>query len=406
MEIRRITPLENIQYDAICHTVFFDMERKNIRKMLKEPEKHADDEQIVWAAFDNLGKMCSAVLVTPVTMQLNGQTVETGVVGGVVTRPESRGLGTVYQIMKKALPSMTSDDKQILSFLYPFSFSYYRKFGYETCYSHNVINIPIGQFRHFDYPNRLEPFEKGDDISPFIDIYNSFSQTRNFSVVRNKNAWKELLNRDPYKNLEFTFLNYDEAGNADAYILYEPEPDGNENHRLIIKELCWKNPSGLQSILGYFYKLGAEFTTVRWNAPNDIDIHALFPEPGEITWHCEASGMARLVDVCGSLSLLASQPHSDGSLTIKVIDKFLQENSGMYRLGWEKGQIACNALKLNDSDLSAPDLETSIETLAQLVTGYITPTEAMYRKDTIIKSGLDQLTALFPKRLLYIMEQY
>jgi hypothetical protein len=54
----------------------------------------------------------------------------------------------------------------------------------------------------------------------------------------------------------------------------------------------------------------------------------------------------------------------------------------------------------------APDIETSVETLAQLVTGYLSPEEAMLKKDTAILGTLNGLNSLFPKRQRYIMEKY
>jgi predicted acetyltransferase len=402
MEIRKLKPEEHIHFSGICQTVFFDIERKDIREMAKKPLEHEEKDSIVrLGVFDEKGKLQSAVRVIPFTMRMNGHNVKMGGLGAVVTRPEARGKGQMNLLMAEAFREMR-ESGQIFSFLYPFSFRYYRKFGFEMCYAYDKVKIPVKELREYICRVNAAPFEPGDSIVPYEKIYKYFTRERNLSIVRDKEDWTQILERDPYQDLEFTYLFHDAAGRAVAYILYDAEQDDDDGNRLIIKECCWITPEAFHMVLGFLAKLGAEFEYVLWNAPSDINICTLFPEGFDLEWKRESAGMNRIVDVAAALSVLKA-PERSGRVAIGVTDNFLTENTGTYAVEWENGAITVE--KIGDVG-PMPDIETSVETLSQLVTGYITPEAAMYKKDTAVLGSLAGLNKLFQYRNLYIMERY
>ena len=67
---------------------------------------------------------------------------------------------------------------------------------------------------------------------------------------------------------------------------------------------------------------------------------------------------------------------------------------------WENASIKI------EKTSQAHDMELDIETLTQLVTGYITPAQATYRKGVAIHSKMEELSALFPLKTLYLMEHF
>lgn len=400
MEVRRLELFEHVEFLGICQSVFFDLPRQDIREMSEKLLEHAKNDGIVRYGVFSDGKLQSALQVIPHTMRMNGHNVQMGGLGAVVTRPEARGLGQMRLLMETAFYDML-EKQQSFSFLYPFSFAYYRTFGYEMCYAYNKVKIPISQLLGYKCEMNAVAFEPGDSVIPYEKIYKYFTRERNLSIIRERDAWGKLLDRDPYKNLEFTYLFHDAARRAAAYILYDAEENKNGN-RLIIKECCWIKPEALHMVFGFLAKLGAEFEYVHWNAPSDIDIHTLFPEGHKLKWQRASAGMNRITDVSVGLATLRA-PARSGRVAISITDNFLPNNSGTYAVEWESGAISVE--KLNEGT-PIPDMETTVETLVQLVTGYITPEAAMYKKDTAILGTLAGLNALFPKRHLYIMERY
>jgi len=390
MEIRKLKPEEHIQYEGLCLSVFFDTARRDIRQQKQDPLAHASNgNDVRIGAVDANGRLQSALAVIPYTMRMNGKDVKMGGIGGVVTLPEARGQGLVRKIMDLAFEEM-QDAGQVFSFLYPFSYGYYRKFGYEMCLPYNKVTIPIEQFTGYPFPQNITPYEPGNSITPFVEIYEAFTRNRNLAIKRDTKTWEHLLNRDPYQNLEFTYLV------QDAYILYSVDRSG-DGSRVDIKELCWRTPTGLRDIFGFLGKLGAEFNAVLWNAPCDINIHALFPEGYDLTWRVNAVGMNRIVDVTAALATLRA-PHGNGEVIIDVADAYRPANSGLYAVQWESGNLTAAKTTSGTADIT-----TSIQTLAQLVTGYITPQEAGYKQDTTIYNNISQL---FTKQNLFLTERF
>jgi predicted acetyltransferase len=323
-----------------------------------------------------------------------------GGIGAVVTLPEARGRGLIRQINGPVFEAMRAEG-QVYSFLYPFSFAYYRKFGYEHCYARHNAVIPIDQFGGFPYPKRFVPHEPEDSHEPYARIYDAFTRTRNLAVVRDEGSWKWMLNRDPYMKRQFTYLNYNADSTPNAYLLYEADLKGHEGSNAIrIRELCWTEPAGLSAVFGFFGKMGSEYRVVKWTVPQGVNIQAIMPDSYGVDWKINAAGMNRIVDVPAALAMQPPPPGS-GCADIKVTDDFWPDNSGTYRLEWENGNLTA---KRHDS--TEPDMETRVTTLAQLTTGYINAAEARYRSDVIIRGDMEKLNALFPKKDIYLLEGF
>ncbi|MCL1845654.1 MAG: GNAT family N-acetyltransferase [Defluviitaleaceae bacterium] len=400
MEIRELKPSEHKDFHQICQTVFFDIDRD-------EFEKPADDENVRIGAFDAQGKLQAALMVLPYVMRMNGRDVKMGGLGAVVSRPETRGQGHMPALMRAAFDVMRKNG-QIFSFLYPFSFAYYRKFGYEMCFAHNRLKIPVSQLGAYKREvgcGQMSPdtaavkIESASDTRRLKKIYEHFTREQNLAIVRSDAAWEKFLDRDACRDLEFSYLFSDDTGQDVAYILYGVERDDDDGNRLIVEECCWVSPQCLHMVLGFLARLGAEFEYVIWNAPTDFDV--LFPEAFDVERRVEVKGMNRILDIPAALETLRA-PDGIGRVTLGVTDDFLQENTGVYAVEWGDGAVSAKKIDATD----ATDFSTSVQTLAQLVTGYITPEIAALKKDTAVNGAGAELSALFIKRNQFITEWF
>lgn len=402
MEIRKLKPEEHVHYAGISHTVFYGDERIDIREMMKNPLDNQDKAEAErWGYFDNNHCLQSAVTAIPYTIRMNGKDVKMAGIGNVVTRPEYRGAGCVRQIFENVFAEML-EKEQVFSFLYPFSYAYYRKFGYEVGLSYNRWSFPPAQLARFPYPKNIAAHRPGDDIQPYAQIYRAFAKDRNWAVVRSQKNWDDLLARDPYKKLEFTFLVRDDLGNGIAYILYDCVK-GEVGHvgTMEIKELCWATPEGFQQMLGFIGKLSPEVETVHWHStPCDVNFHALCPDPYDVSLNVLSSGMGRIVDVQAGLQTLIA-PTGSGRVYVDIVDKYWQTNAGTYAIEWESENLT-----VTKQPSASPDMSTSVETLAQLITGYLSANEAIYKTCTTMHGAYENLNALFPKKQLYLAERF
>ena len=124
--IVRKTALEEARRVNELFAICFEMPYTNCPA---DPEK---DDATHWAAFDEDGEMMSTFTVSDFTVQFDGSPCKMGGIGGVATLPQYRRRGGIRACFREALPDMYGSGYDF-SYLYPFSTTYYRKFGYENC---------------------------------------------------------------------------------------------------------------------------------------------------------------------------------------------------------------------------------------------------------------------------------
>jgi predicted acetyltransferase len=88
---------------------------------------------------------------------------------------------------------------------------------------------------------------------------------------------------------------------------------------------------------------------------------------------------------------------------MSVTDKFFPVNTGTYRLEWENGQ---GTVKKLSGARTGIDLETDVETAAQLLLGYLTPEEALLKGSVRIDGDMGVLSSLFPRKPSCIFEKF
>ena len=86
------------------------------------------------------GRLISMSHINPYPMMLNGKSIQSAALAGVATSEEDRGKGYAALLIKQCLNEMRKRG-QSLSFLYPFNYDFYRKYGYELCYENNIYTL-------------------------------------------------------------------------------------------------------------------------------------------------------------------------------------------------------------------------------------------------------------------------
>jgi len=399
MEIRKLKPEEKVHCDLMASVCFVrGIPPEDRYAWLERPEEHTKDYDICWGAFDDEGRLLSSMLVIPAELRINNHHVKAGIIGNVITLPEVRNARCVRKIFEVTMEEMKNDGI-VYSLLYPFSFTFYRKFGYERAYSRPRATFPISELARFPYPDGMRVHDKGGPWADFALVYDAFAKDKNLAVVRGEKEWTRILNRDPHKNREFSYIHYNELGKPDGYVLYKSEVKDASAMRMRISELTWTCKAGLEAMLGFIHGLRSEYSEVSCFFPTEFDPHNLVEDHGLMSVNPDAHIMNRVVNVHTALSLVDA-PTGTGSVIIGITDKFIQSNTGSYGISWEGG-----GLRVEPSN-QPPDIEMDVETLVQLTTGYLTPAQVAYRKDVAIHGKMKELAALFPKKDLYMMEAF
>lgn len=390
MLVRKISPEEHIVVSKMQTIAFsnkgdFDLAETNI-------EKFVEGYESAIGVFDAKNKICSSVYLIPYEMRFNGKTIRMAGIGGVATLPEERNKGYIKELFRYCFKEMYKND-QIFSVLYPFSNVYYRQFGYEWCIKNQSITIPLKSFSHFNKAGEVKLYLNNDDKGIIKEIYNKFIENKNLSIVRNEKQWDKMLNKDPYKTMQYTYIYYNNKGKPMSYIIFETIKDIELNIKVV--ELVWLDYESLTGILGFVKCFHPQHEFFICSIPEFINIHLLFPEPYDIKSELLISGMCRIVNLPKVFKLL-SFPEEKGQLAIKVKDSFIESNNGTFLLTWGSKKIEVVKKEC------APDLYCTIEVLTQMIIGCAKLDDFIGSNNLQVYSKKSLLALVFHKKQVFI----
>ena len=388
MEIRLVRPEEQKQADRVDAVAF----------VMPMPEK-SEWTGCTWGCFSDAGVLESVATDWPYTVYYDGHPVKMGGVGSVASLPEARLQGGVRSLISEIL-RRDQENGVVFSALYPFSHTYYRKYGYEICSSLTPVSFPTKALRGYrHHVMEVQPIHDLGDTEALTELQERFSARYNMAVKRAEFGWKRILSEEtPEGGVSGYMLT--KYGQVQAYVFFRPQTTEGRR-RLWVTDFAYEGRDGLRAMMGFLYRLAPQYKEVRMMLPPDLPLDALISEPHEIKGEPAArSLMVRLLDIEQGLSGLR-HPCGDWQCTIRVRDDFLPHNSGCYQMTCSGGEL--EVLRVN-SDVA--DLAVSIQTLTQLCLGYYSLEMALIREDTVLYQNQELLDRLFVRKPIYMADGF
>lgn len=139
-------------------------QRKNVLK-----ERY---EQSLVYGIMNGKKLGSGLFSIPFEINFHGTNFRMNGIGDVMSAPEFGGRGGASTLLKTALTDMYHN-QVTLSYLAPFSFGYYRQFGYEQVFDHTKITVKNNDLPRVSqtdqgYIERINIKDISDNLKKFI----------------------------------------------------------------------------------------------------------------------------------------------------------------------------------------------------------------------------------------------
>ncbi|HEY5561010.1 MAG TPA: GNAT family N-acetyltransferase [Clostridiaceae bacterium] len=399
-EIRKIRKEERVIASKI-QSISFNS-GGDFKPLDAEPTKLTKGYENCRAAFNEEGKMCSCFELIPFEAIFQGSKVKIAGIGGVASLPEERKTGFIREIFKASFKEM-KENNQILSFLYPFSHVYYRKFGYEAAMKRSTWRIPLTSFSCFKSQGKVKMYIPNESRKDIEDIYNVFIIDKNMSLVRDDALWDNHIGRDPYKNNEYTYVWYKDNGEAGSYITFKAVRRETFNVNMQVKELIWKDKLSLLGILGFLKSFVPSYVDFIWEASEFFNLSHLFLEPYDVKLEKSSAGMSRIVDLEKVLKLYFSSVSkliNSGEITLQVEDTFLDWNKGIYKVSWKAGVV-----EIYKED-GIVDISLSIQRLTQLLTGFADLSDFIYNDDVKILGKYDLLLSVFKKKDVFLNDYF
>jgi predicted acetyltransferase len=357
MEIRQ---LRHEEFDAVAELSQYAFQYTLSPAELEEQKKKFKPEQ-AWGVFDS-EELNAKLTLLPLQVYLHGKQFAMGGIAGVATWPEKRRGGLVSQLLKHALEQMKASG-QTLSFLHPFSFPFYRKFGWEICTEHKKYTIPVDKF---PAKTAIEGTIKRNvrDPEPLNKVYQQYAQKFNGTLARDMEWWENRVLDEEIQ----TAVYYAENGTPEGYVLYKVQ-----KKELLSDEFVYVSEQARRSLWTYLSNHDSmiekgTFTMI----PANDSLPYLLADP-RIQQEVIPYFMGRIVDVAAFVEQFPFRPSAQGTeITLALTDINAPWNEGIWRLSVsEQGEGRLESVHEN----TEAQLECDIAALSAMLIGYKRPQE-------------------------------
>ncbi len=366
MPVRPLTKEEMIEKNrlsAICFNVLFDKEK--VTRFLEEEE---NPEKGYWGFFDETNHLQAALAAFEYSVFFQGEIVKMAGIGNVVSLPEARHGGKVRELFSASLQQAYKEDV-IFSTLYPFSHSYYEKFGYALALGATKYTISLEAFPTLDQSIWAKQITTRKDLEKAVSIYNQFNFSYNLSANKSLHQWKKALPKDYYSEGKYFYL----LGSQDepnCFIAYHYEKDNNTT-TMMVDHFVFSSSIGLFNAFQFFKRFSGQYERFVFTLPNNIPLMYLLSNPYQGAMEVGPQPMVRVINPKAVLSILAkNQP--DVSFSIAIHDAFFPKANGFWKI--DKG-------KVHTISTQTTDISLNITTFSQLVCGVLTLDECIYKEE-------------------------
>ena len=371
------------------------------RELIHFAFKYEGDQPLVvcraedtWGFFID-GELASNIVILPLETFIQGETHKVGVVAGVASWPEYRKSGTIRKLMIHGLGVMR-DNGQTVSYLGPFSYPFYRRFGYEMMYAYKSYTVKAACVP--DWRGNGKVRRVGPDIPLLNGIYERYAVRYNGMMKRSEERWNTSIFRRRPGQIAVYFNGNDEPT---GYMIYQYA-----GTTLKVHEMVFLDRDARCGLWEFIRKQDSMYENVMFTAPADDPFTFLIDNPKGVETKLVTHLMARIVDVRGYLEKYRFEPAAAGErFVLHVSDEHAPWNEGSFelRIG-ENGIPEVRQLQAAERDI-AGELACDIKTLSTMMMGYQTPT-FLYELGRLAGDGEDarRLEAAIPKRTPYYID--
>jgi predicted acetyltransferase len=349
----------------------------------------------VWGYFDE-GRLAAKLTILDSHIWLHGESFAMGGIAGVATWPEYRRKGMVGQLLKRALRAM-KEAGQSVSFLHPFAFSFYRKYGWETYIDYLKYEITTELLPRFELQDGAKIERINKDWKLLNGIYEAYAKGYNGMLKRDGEWWNNRI----FKFKKGSIAIYRDAqGELKGYIFYQVQ-----NNSCTVHELVFLNEEARRGLWKFISDHDSMIEKVILIAPSDDKLPFLLSNP-RIKQEVVPYFMARIVDVQSFVQQFPFAKAGDGErFYLQVSDSQAEWNNGLFEIRIEASGEA-KVTKQPLSDAKEDQLLTcDIQTLSSLLMGY---QKASFLHEIGRLDGreaeIKRLESLIPARTTYLAD--
>ncbi|HOK53104.1 MAG TPA: GNAT family N-acetyltransferase [Armatimonadota bacterium] len=340
-------------------------------------------------------EIVAALVCTPGTCYITNDLVPFSAVGSVATHPDHRMHGYAGMIMTKSV-QVLYEKAYHTSALWPFSYNYYRKFGWELGGEIRSYTMPSEFAASLTDPSGTRPATR-DDLPAINALFDQMARNYTCCCVRNERWWGFKIavhdlkldgTDDPRTSLPV--MVHETDGKIDGYVMFNISGEG-ENESIKGRELIAENPQARRSILAALAGFGAP--VVKFFAPINDGFLQELPNPRAVRVDIEPGFQFRVVNPSAALEMRSVDTSISGKLGFTITDPVLDTFD--FDTEVSEGRIT----KVNSR--AKERLYMDIQTFAQLYSGYVRPVRAyeLGRIQPTSKEAIEFAEKVFPKAI-------
>lgn len=361
---------------------------------LNEAASHELTGEIFGAFLDD-GETLAAK-IHPITYLSNycGKYLPSVGIGGVATLPEYRRSGCIREIFNEIF-RIAPERGWATSYLYPFSYSYYRKFGYERVIQRKTIRFPVSVLGSVERNTGAVLYDDESRLGDILLIYGRYAAKYNMMFPRDENT--RAYSAEPHKSKKWTYIWYDKSGSPSSLATVNAE-----NGCLNVKELAYSDLNGLYGILGFLRMFEGQVHEFYFtDLPEDSELDFIADSYSECRYELQNSAQGRVLLV---ETLLKNNLYPDEPGHFRLFaDDPLEYNRGIYEVEYADGKSSVKKISGGEFDISA-----EIPALSRIMLGcdVFDASKAAYLPGIKLNNSAGDFFRAFPKRKHHLHDYF
>lgn len=389
MIVRNPTPGEVAAAADVAYAAFQNQTPERWRKSFQDVAEMFGERFILVGELN--GKIVSSLVCCPSPIVIDGAEVTHASVGSVGTLPEYRKKGCAGALMSECVKLLRNEGIYTSS-LWPFSYAYYRKFGWEVGAEVRKYRGKGSLFAGAGDASKARAATPGD-YGAVAGVYAVHMSQNNCSTVRSPEWWEKVarlpldlkMTTEPGRGAVVCYSDDGRFAGYLVYDIYEGDPEHGASRGIEVKEIVAWEPEHRRSMLALLGSIDPEME-IAFNAPaDDLFLHEI-PDPRAISTSVEPSFQFRVIDPECAIASLEPHQHVKCSFTLSLSDP-------VFRHGFEFGVEVANGKVAIRKPGPSNRIEMSVQTLAKLLTGYLNMFDASHlglvrgKQITLLEAG-------------------
>ncbi|MFB9770428.1 GNAT family N-acetyltransferase [Lactiplantibacillus modestisalitolerans] len=312
-------------------------------------------------------QLVSGLYSLPFEVNFHGTTYRMNGIGDVMSAPEFAGHGGAGKLLTAALTEMATAGVT-LSYLAPFSYAYYRRFGYEHVFNrtHQVIaSRDLPRIRPLAADGRIRRYGT-EGLRLSASFYQAQPQNQRGGLIRPDWWWDYLALKHP----DWRVAIYQDAeAQIGGYLIYSCQPT-----TFAIHEWATNSAAAFTALANFVTKHGSTFAQFSYDAPTDGNGLDLLADPDRMQVTTTPYMMARIVDLHDFIKRYPFQA-AVAPIRLAITDPLLPANQGCWELQSQAGTVSFN--RLTPTVDGPADLQLTIQQLTKACFGTRSLTSAL-----------------------------